>query len=146
MDRAEYTNRIGILMNENDLSQDAFAASIGLNRDRVNNWLNGRSKLDVDSLKNISEKYNVSTDWVLGIAPIESRSPDVSIQGATAVTGLSEEAIHNIQVFKRKMKYGDIFSSDLSLLLESDKFIGIIPRIDELRFLYNKSADAVDYL
>ena len=93
MDRAEYTNRIGLLMNENELSQDAFAASINLNRDRVNNWLNGRSKLDVDSLKKISEKYNVSTDWVLGIAPIESRSPDTSVQGAAAVTGLSEESI-----------------------------------------------------
>ena len=131
--RAEYINRIGVLMNENGLSQDAFAASIGLNRDRVNNWLNGRSKLDVDSLAKISRKYGVSSDWILGLTPIDTRSPDSSIQGVAAVTGLSEKAIHNlIREFKVKMspelqaERGVESASKLSAFLESSKFSSIV--------------------
>ena len=131
--RAEYINRIGVLMNENGLSQDAFAASIGLNRDRVNNWLNGRSKLDVDSLAKISRQYGVSSDWILGLKPIDARSPDSSIQGVAAVTGLSEKAIHNlIREFKVKMspelqaEHGMEYASKLSAFLESSKFNSIV--------------------
>ncbi len=138
VERAEYINRIVVLMNENELSQDAFAASIGLNRDRVNNWLNGRSKLDIDSLAKISRQYGVSSDWILGLKPIDARSPDSSIQGVAAVTGLSEKAIDNlIREFKVKMspelqaERGMESASKLSALLESEKFADIVYSIEE---------------
>lgn len=89
----EYSNRINRLITQ---SQAAFAESIGVNRDKVNNWIRGRSEPDVESLIRISKEYGVSTDWILGIAPIDQRSPDVSIQGTVKVTGLSEEAINTL--------------------------------------------------
>ena len=65
--RYPYQDIILQIMAENKMkSQTEFADSIGVNRDRVSNWINGRSDIDIDSLIAISEKYGLSIDYLLG--------------------------------------------------------------------------------
>lgn len=65
----------------------AFAKSIDVSRDSVNNWLSGKSDIRLNDLVRIAEKYNVSSDWLLGLS--SARTRDRSIEGAVSVTGLS---------------------------------------------------------
>lgn len=69
----------------------AFAKSIDVSRDSVNNWLSGRSDIRLNDLVRIAEKYNVSADWLLGLS--HARTRDRSIEGAVSVTGLNENSI-----------------------------------------------------
>ena len=119
-ERKEYINRINMLITQ---SQAAFAERIGVNRDKVNNWLGGRSKPDVDSLIRISKEYGVSTDWILGIAPVEQSSPDVSIQGATKITGLSEESVEILNESISDERY--IIHSFLDFLIQDERLYKI---------------------
>ena len=45
----------------------------------------------MDFLIKISEKCNVSADWIVGLSDI--KTPNTSVQGACQCTGLSEEAV-----------------------------------------------------
>ena len=69
----------------------AFAKSIDVSRDSVNNWLSGRSDIRLNDLVRIAEEYNVSADWLLGLSTAPTR--DRSMEGAVSVTGLSEKSI-----------------------------------------------------
>ena len=73
----------------------AFADAIGLSRQSVNFWLNGDRTPDAESLKMISQKLNVSVDWLLGLSDI--RKPDPSLAAAASYTGLLEETAENIR-------------------------------------------------
>lgn len=87
--KPKYIERLLMLMGWD--SQDEFAKAIGVNRDRVNNWINNRSKLDYENLIKIANYCHVTTDYVLGVSDIKEM--DTSLRGVEAVTGLSEDSI-----------------------------------------------------
>lgn len=118
----------------------AFARSIGVSRDTVNNWLFGKSDIRVNDLLKIRERYNVSVDWLLGLADHETVNKD--IQTAIAVTGLTESAIMALQ---------DISAEDaevVSKLLVTDSFYGLIMGLETLQedtqMLYEKITKSPD--
>lgn len=92
--KPEYCEILGRLMTDHGESQEKLAAAIGATRDRVNNWLLDRSKLDVESLIKIADHYGVTTDYVLGKSRSSKDLP--TLRAAVEVTGLSEEAIVKI--------------------------------------------------
>lgn len=51
----------------NDLTQTAFAAAVGIKQSQVSEWLRGKAKPGYDMLKKISLTFNVSADYLLGI-------------------------------------------------------------------------------
>ncbi|WP_104372408.1 helix-turn-helix domain-containing protein [Desulfocucumis palustris] len=66
--------RLKYLRKVNNLSQPKLAKSIGVSQGNVGDWESGRSKPSLQSIATISEKYNVSTDWLIkgtGIGPGE---------------------------------------------------------------------------
>lgn len=81
-----YITEIGRLMVENGHSQSDLADKIGVNRDRVNNWLQDTAPLNADDLIKIANLYNVPSDRILGIPERES--------------GFSQETVENVQKFK----------------------------------------------
>ena len=52
---------------DNDLTQTAFAHSIGVKQSQVIEWLKGKAKPGYDILKRMSTAYNVSADYFLGL-------------------------------------------------------------------------------
>ena len=54
-------------LNDNELTQTAFANSIGVKQSQVSEWLKGKAKPGYDILKRMSIAYNVSADYFLGL-------------------------------------------------------------------------------
>lgn len=77
----------------------AFARSIGVSRDAVNNWLFDKSDLRLNDLVKISQKYGVSVDYLLGLA--ESPTREGTQQAAEEYTGLSSEAVEMLSSLKK---------------------------------------------
>ena len=93
----------------------AFAKSIDVSRDSVNNWLSGRSDIRLNDLVKIAEKYNVTADWLLGLSSASTR--DRSMEGAVTVTGLNEKSI----LFLRDHGKESGVLKAINLLLDDEK-------------------------
>ena len=78
-------------------SQAELAAALGVKREMVTYWENGTRPIKAETIIEIAKRYNVSSDYLLGL----SNSPAVSedIKTAIKVTGLTEKAIENAQKF-----------------------------------------------
>lgn len=76
-------------------SQQELADSIGITRQSLSRYELGERTANIDLLKKISEHYNVSADYLLGIAKEKTIKPD--LQAACKYTGLNEEAIENLK-------------------------------------------------
>ncbi len=54
-------------LEENNLTQVAFAKKIGVKQSQVSEWLKGKAKPGYDILKSMAIAFNVSADYFLGI-------------------------------------------------------------------------------
>lgn len=77
-----------------EMTQDKFAKYLGISRPTVGFYENGTRLPDALVLKQISEKCNVSSDWLLGLSDVNSNNSD--IQSVCKFTGLTEGAIKTI--------------------------------------------------
>ena len=72
-------------------STQAFADFLEISRPALASWLKGDRTPDMDMLVHISDKLNMSIDYLIGRS--ESNSLDADIQAVARYTGLSENAI-----------------------------------------------------
>ena len=54
-------------LEENNLTQVAFAKTIGVKQSQVSEWLKGKAKPGYDILKRMAIAYEISADYFLGI-------------------------------------------------------------------------------
>ncbi|MBQ8322844.1 MAG: helix-turn-helix transcriptional regulator [Clostridia bacterium] len=64
---AEFKEILREFLQENRLSQTAFAENVGVKQSQVCEWLKGKAKPSYDLLKQIALAYNISADYFLGI-------------------------------------------------------------------------------
>lgn len=62
-----------IIDNREDGMPSKFASRIGVDRQKVNHWKNGRNAPDLEKLGEIARIYKVSLDWLIG--GDESKAP-----------------------------------------------------------------------
>ena len=86
-----YVDRIGKLMLKHNESQPMLADAIGVNRDKINNWLGYRSKPDFASLVKLAQHYSVSVDYLLGLA--NEPTNDWDVERVCEFTSLSDTAV-----------------------------------------------------
>ena len=97
-------------------TQDDFAKFLGISRPTVGFYENGTRLPDALVLKQISEKCNVSADWLLGLSDVDSSNSD--IQTVCKFTGLSERATKSILELQRMENYlGNNCSVNMASLL-----------------------------
>lgn len=65
-----------VLLKENHITQKQFAESIGASQGNIADWKSGKSAPTIERLIEISHYFNVTTDYLLGIAP--NIKPDAS--------------------------------------------------------------------
>ena len=121
---------------QEDRTNTEFADFLGLSRQTVGFYCNGDRLPDVITLKQISERCNVTTDWLLGITDVATQDSDKRL--ICEYTGLNENSIdflHNIiadkdkngvypagftdEMYTPKSLLNDIFSNDLGELFIS---------------------------
>ena len=107
---------------QGDRSNTEFAEFLGISRQTVGFYCNGDRIPDAMTLKQIAEKCNVSTEWLLGLS--DARSTDADIRKICEYTGLSEKAVSIIsQVLNSpESSLADILSD----FIEDPTFLQII--------------------
>lgn len=89
-----FQERFNVLRQESGMSQDKFAEFLGLSRPTIGFYENGIRIPDILALKNISEKCEVSADWLLGLS--EEKTVNADTKAACKYTGLSEETVSHL--------------------------------------------------
>ena len=67
MKKIEFSEILGELLRENNLTQSAFAKKAGIKQSQVSEWLKGKAKPGYDNLKQIALAFDVSADYLLGL-------------------------------------------------------------------------------
>jgi transcriptional regulator with XRE-family HTH domain len=62
-----YIDIIKQIMQDNELSQQAFADILGVNQTTVSQWLRGKKKPGYDSIMLLYEKFDVEPNLLFGI-------------------------------------------------------------------------------
>lgn len=112
--RKKVSQRIEKLRKDFGLTQPEFAKALGLEekkgRSTINNWEQGAIQVKSDDLIRISEKFDVSSEYLLGFVDTPNR--DRSIQTANVVTGLSADALFKLSDIKnRKPEFSALISA-----------------------------------
>ena len=63
----KYIEIIKQVMQDNDLSQQAFADILGINQTTVSQWLLGRKKPGYDSILLLYEKFDIEPNLLFGV-------------------------------------------------------------------------------
>lgn len=58
-------NYIAELRKWHGMSQEEFGKILNVSRSTIGSWENGRTDISLEMLVKISEKFNVSIDWIL---------------------------------------------------------------------------------
>lgn len=114
--------KIGInIQNErkrNQMSQKDLAAELNLTSSSVSNWEKGKSLPDIENLIELCKIFNVSSDELLGIKPVEFKNrPTSSNISIHPETELEEDLIENFRKLNKENKYRSI--TNVIDLLES---------------------------
>lgn len=120
--------RIMKLRGQNE-TQQQLADSLGVSRSLVKAWENNDRPIRSDDLAKLASHYGVSADYLLGLS--EYKTSDFNLRNACEFTGLSETAMHQLKEMK------GYALSDLSEMLENEKFRSIVSSLDDLRAAYN---------
>lgn len=65
---AVLAGRLRVLLQEHGLSYEEFGRLFGVPKPTVGHYLNARTEMPFDLLRQIARHFNVSTDWLLGLA------------------------------------------------------------------------------
>lgn len=63
----QYSERIRGLREDADLSQTELAQIFRVGQKTISNWENGRNEPPYEILKKYAEKFQVTTDYILGL-------------------------------------------------------------------------------
>ena len=88
----EFSKRIKKLRGEK--SQQEVADKIGISRVSLGYYESGDRKPDIEVLSKLSNYFNVTTDYLLGLS--DNSTTDLGIQDICKKTGLSDKAVENI--------------------------------------------------
>lgn len=103
---SDFPVRLKLLMNrrkviknnrERPTSQQDLAEQLGIKRQTVSLYLTGQSVPDALQIRKIAQFFNVSTDYLLGLAP--AKSTDMCVRDIVEYTGLTEETVNVLHNF-----------------------------------------------
>ena len=96
---------------------------------------NGTRLPNMENARKLADYYGVNVSWLLGES--ESYSVDESNQTVSKLTGLSNDAICNLQTLK---EWG--LSEALSMILEVPDFIHVVERFEAGRLISRNSTES----
>lgn len=125
-----------------DMTQGQFAEKIGVSRPTIGLYESGARIPDAEVLRDISEKCDVSADWLLGLT--ETKLRDAELQNISRYTGLTAESILNIQLCARFLGIINFILSDtINLPLVCDAIAEYKTQAEAIRELTNNSNEPI---
>lgn len=101
----EFKQRLRLLALNYD-STTEFASALGISRQTVGYWLNGKRAPDADSLATISKKMGVSVDWLLGLVNVNNPTNNDSTKNISNSLGLSSATVDRLFEIADHANYG----------------------------------------
>lgn len=98
---------------ENNYTQEDIAEFLNLSRATITNYESGKRSPDYDTLIKLAKKYNVTTDYLLGLT--EAETTDKDKRYICDYTGLSVETVDKLHSYKIASLCKQAFSPDSSL-------------------------------
>lgn len=99
---------------QGDRSNVEFAAFLGMSRQTIGFYLNGDRIPDILALRQIAERCNVSSDWLLGLSDV--KGTDSTLRQVCQYTGLNAQSVqflhNNIAWRDEDGRYRGGFSDD----------------------------------
>lgn len=128
-----FASNLRRILNEEEkkgITLSAIAEELGVNRQSLAQYRDGNNVPDVEILKRISERFNVSADYLIGISTVNSF--DTDFKTSCKYTGLSELAVSRLHELCKKGDVGDLtdypYSDIISLMIFDDKFLETVSR------------------
>ena len=125
--------KIEKLRKEKNLTQTELAKALMLKQDTISRIEKGRREISNSELVAISKFFGVSTDYLLGVTP--ERTTDTDIRAICEYTGLSEKAVHELNINLRALRSIENKESDIIARLLNLSF-DIINQFIEENFYY----------
>lgn len=107
------------LIKERKTTIKAVGEHIGVTRQAVSQYQDGSTQPNADTLIKISEYFNVSVDYLLGLA--QEPTADKDLNAVCEYIGLSSKAVQKLCEISKK-NHATANSDTLSLLVEDDDF------------------------
>ncbi len=120
-----FARRLRKLLRERRVTQEELANSVGVKRQSVASWKDGKTVPDAGNLLGISRYFNVSCDYLLGVSEVPT--PNLDLQSIHKKTGLSEESIKILVDCYGRDKANSI-TLTVNALLENRFALGAISR------------------
>lgn len=119
--KAPFPTTLSSLLKERGITPGELAAHIGVTRQTVSNYCLGQTSPSFQLLCDIADRFNVSTDFLLGRT--EVKSPCAETQAIAAATGLTEHTIETLQLFSNRGErtiLQDLFNEILEIAFDAE--------------------------
>jgi transcriptional regulator with XRE-family HTH domain len=88
------------LMDEHKETQKTLSDDLGVKQQTISLYRNGLSLPDAERLIKISQHYNVSIDWLLGLTNAKTQNANTRV--ICDATGLSEKSVETLCNIKKR--------------------------------------------
>lgn len=123
--------RLRALLEENNISQSELAAEIGVTRQAISNYTLGNTVPNADVLVRLSKKYNVSVDYLLGLAKTPVTDKDINY--ICEYTGLSFQSVDRLHNTRDKE-----YNKEINFILDDSVFFTCFSRLCDDINLYRE--------
>ncbi|BEP28786.1 helix-turn-helix domain-containing protein [Helicovermis profundi] len=94
------------LLKEFKYTQSDLAKKLNVTQASISRYLSGQMQIDIDTLKEIANIFNVSTDYLLGRSEIKTSEETTNINAFHSIStdGLSKEEIDLVKAMVEQLK------------------------------------------
>lgn len=110
--------RINYARRKKGMSQKELAKVVGVEDKTIKRYENNKTKISIDMIKKIAETLEVATDYLLGLADLESK--DDNYKQIYKITGLTDNAISILQKYNTMYK-GEVLIPVLNFLIAQEE-------------------------
>lgn len=130
--------RLAAARKENNYTQEEIAEFLNCGRATITNYESGRRSPDYDTLIKLSKKYNVTTDYLLGLTGAETSDKDIRyICDYTNLNEQTVDVLHNSEsVFSKFINY---------FLSEEENMIAFVTLITSFNLYRSWIVEMVDF-
>lgn len=113
-EKSVLAERMTELRKKHNFTQEDIAKYLDCNRATVANYENGKRQPDYNTLIKLAKRYNVTTDYLLGVTDVTTTN--IALKFICDYTGLSEKSVDILHYFNGS----DLICPTVNLLIESE--------------------------
>lgn len=132
-----FSERLCQLIEEKGITQNQLAETIGKTRQTINGYTLGNTAPDSDTLIELSNYFNVSVDYLLGLSNVKTL--DVQVKSICEYTGLTEMAVLQLNAYKYATNEVYKVSSSILQSLSDNTHLDV----KEIEAILNSNAELV---